>query len=85
MESDNNYTTVFLEKGKQVISSRNIGYYEDLLEERYFMRIHNSYLVNTGKIVRFVKGKRACVELEGGTTLEVSPKKREMLLAYLQL
>lgn len=85
MESDNNYTTVCLHDGRKIVSSRNIGYYEELLESKPFMRIHNSYIVNTKKIVRFTKGKSPCVELENGQIIDVAASKKEKLLSYIQM
>jgi two-component system, LytTR family, response regulator len=33
LNSDNNYTTIHLSNKQQIISSKNLGYYEDLLDE----------------------------------------------------
>lgn len=84
LQSDNNYTILHFDHHKPVVSAKNIGYYEELLEGKSFMRIHNSYLVNVKKIARFVKGKSAYVELENGVSLEVSVRKRDTLLRLLQ-
>lgn len=85
MKSSNNYTTLFFETGKQMVSSRNIGYYEELLEEHHFYRVHNSYLVNLKKVERFIKSKNGLIEIEGGKTIEVSARRKETLLEKLNL
>jgi two-component system LytT family response regulator len=85
MKSSNNYTTLFFETRQQMISSRNIGYYEELLEEHHFYRVHNSYLVNLKKVERFIKSKNGLIEIEGGKTIEVSARRKETLLEKLNL
>jgi two-component system LytT family response regulator len=85
LKSDNNYTTIHLSTGEQVLSSRNIGYYEDILDTSNFYRIHNSYIVNLRKIVKFIKGKSGYIEMENGLRLEVSLRRRNTLLELLGL
>lgn len=85
MKSSNNYTTLFFETRQEMISSRNIGYYEELLEEHHFYRVHNSYLVNLKKVERFIKCKNGLIEIEGGKTIEVSTRRKETLLEKLNL
>jgi two-component system LytT family response regulator len=85
LESDNNYTTLHLEGKQHLVSSKNIGYYEDLLASLHFFRIHNSYLVNVKKIDRFLKGKNGSVQLENGVVLDVSGRRKDDLLNLLKL
>lgn len=82
-ESDNNYSTIYLENNERIVSSKNIGYYEDLLMDNHFFRINNSNLINLKKVNRFIKGKTGSVELESGKTLPVSASKKETLLKLL--
>ena len=85
MESDNNYTTIYLENKESILSSKNIGYYEDILSGMNFFRIHNSFLVNLKKIERFIKGKNGSVQLENGVVIEVSVRRKDELLNILHL
>ncbi len=85
LQSDNNYTTIHLDNNQQLVSSKNIGYYEELLEGNDFFRIHNSYLVNLKKIERFIKGKSGSVVIEGGITLDVSMRRKENLFERMNL
>lgn len=85
LESDNNYSTIYMENKQRLVSSKNIGYYEDLLEINNFFRINNSHLVNLKKIERFLKSKTGSVELEDGKILQVSAGKKEKLIKLLGL
>lgn len=83
LESDNNYTSIYTDHQQRLVSSKSIGYYEELLEESDFYRINNSYIVNLKKIERFIKGKTGSVVLEDGKELTVSASRREKLLKLL--
>lgn len=85
MESDNNYTTIHLEGGEKLVSSKNIGYYETLLNESGFLRISNYHLVNVKKIHRFIKTKNGLVELNNGKQLGLSTGKKVQLFHLLGL
>lgn len=85
LESDKNYTTLHQSGGLKTTSSKNIGYYEELLSANGFLRIHNSYIVNLAQVKRYIKGKTAYVELKNGSRLEVSVRRKEELFQALGL
>jgi two-component system LytT family response regulator len=45
-EADINYTTLFMLSGKKIIISRSIIRFQELLEDKCFLRVHRKYLVN---------------------------------------
>jgi two-component system LytT family response regulator len=85
MESDNNYTSIYLDDGTRLVASRNIGHYEDLLEDSGFLRVSNTNIVNLKKVLRFIKSKSGTLELENGQLIQVSSAKKEKLLRMLEL
>lgn len=86
LESDNNYTRIFAHNAKNpILSSRNIGYYEDLLGDSHFFRIHNSYIINLERIVRYIKGKTGAVELQNKVVLDVSVRRKEAFLKAVNI
>lgn len=83
-ESDEGYTTVHLVNGKPIVSSKNIKYFEDLLETRNFFRIHRSHLINLSMVKEYIKNDGGYVIMKDNTTLPVSRRKRqEFLDTYL--
>lgn len=85
LKSDNNYTTLYLQNRQPILSSKNIGYYEDILDNQSFFRVHNSYIVNITKIVKLIKGKAGYIEMENNARLEVSMRRRNALFEILGL
>ncbi|WP_051408646.1 LytTR family DNA-binding domain-containing protein [Sediminibacterium sp. C3] len=50
LESENNYTKFHLIENEQLLVSKGIYYYDELLSRNNFIRIHQSYLVNKAYI-----------------------------------
>lgn len=85
IQSDNNYSLVHTQKGEKLVSSKNIGYYEELLSDLHFFRVHNSYLINLKKIKQYVRGKSAIVMMDNGMRLDVASRRKEEFLEMLYL
>jgi two-component system, LytTR family, response regulator len=45
-QADGGCTYFYTSAGKKIVSSKSLGYYEDLLTDKNFIRVHHSYLVN---------------------------------------
>jgi two-component system LytT family response regulator len=85
MMASDSYTILYLRDKRQIISSQNLGKYEDLLcHEHPFIRIHHSTIVNLNHIHRITKGKHMTVVMQDGKTLDVSVRKKEALIALIE-
>ncbi len=84
IESENSYSFIHLSNGKKITSSKSIGYYEELLSEKSFFRIHNSFVINLDKVTRYIRGKSSRIEIANSFVLEVSVRRRDDLLKKLQ-
>ncbi|SHG65472.1 LytR/AlgR family response regulator transcription factor [Flagellimonas flava] len=82
-KADDNYTEIYLEH-KKIVVSKTLKYFEDTLKDYAFSRIHKSYLVNVGEVVKYKKGKGGSVVLSNGKELSVSASKKAGLLSYFQ-
>ncbi len=85
LESDKNYTTIYLENGKKIVASKNLGYFEETLATNGFIRTHSFYIVNLSKIKKYIKGKTGLLELSNGASIEVSAKRKNELFKSLNL
>jgi len=56
-ESDGNYSKVFMESGEQLLVSKKLKELEDLLPNRTFFRIHNSYIVHLLKVNEYLRSE----------------------------
>jgi two-component system LytT family response regulator len=50
LESESNYTILYLENNKKIVASKTLSVFEEMLEALNFMRIHRSFIINLTKI-----------------------------------
>jgi two-component system LytT family response regulator len=82
-EAEKEYTRIFLNSGKSILSSTNIGEYEFMLGESDFFRIHHSYLVHHSYIESYIKGEGGSVKLRNGNEIPVSRRRKNDFMVWL--
>jgi len=80
-KADDNYTEIYLEN-KKILVSKTLKYFEEALSPFSFARIHKSYLVNVNEVVKYRKGKGGSVVVSNGKELLVSASRKKEFLAY---
>ncbi len=78
-EADTSYTHIHTKDNKYLVS-KGIRFYEELLKDVNFFRVHNSYLVNVDHVKKYTKGKGGYVTMSNNTTIDVSTRKKEDFL-----
>lgn len=81
-ESDGNYCTIFLENKEKIFITHKLKFMEEKLQDLYFFRIHNSYLINLNKVKEFHKSEDFVV-LSNNVKLPVSRSKKSTFLDQL--
>jgi two-component system LytT family response regulator len=82
-EASSNYTTFYLTGGQKHIVSKTLKEYDELLSDRNFFRIHNTYLINIKAIKKYVKGDGGYVVMENDVSLDVSKRKKDAFLVKI--
>ncbi|MES2648167.1 MAG: LytTR family DNA-binding domain-containing protein [Bacteroidota bacterium] len=72
IEGERNYSHIHLSNGSQELSSKNLAYFEDILNDKYFFRSHRSYLLNTYHIKTLHAGHFV---LKNGLEIPISRRK----------
>lgn len=70
LQSDRNYTLIFLADGRRLLASKTLGSFEKLLPGS-FLRVHRSHLVNLDYISHLDRVGYRCI-LKDGQTIKVS-------------
>lgn len=83
-ESNGNYTSFFLNDGKSILVSRQLGEYEKLLPDADFTRIHDKYIINLSYIREYIKGSGGDVVLENGKELPVASRRKDDFLSRFE-
>lgn len=80
-----NYTEFHLANKEKIISSYTLGYYNDLLEEHNFFRVHRSYLINLSQIKMYKKGEGGVLVMNNGEEIEIARSNKENFLKIMNL
>jgi two-component system LytT family response regulator len=79
-EAVDNFTKFYLDNGSNLLICRTLKYFEDILKEHRFLRIHRSWLINPDFVMRYNKGKGGSVTMKNNQELEISPNKKKEFL-----
>ncbi len=78
LKADGKYTIVCT-KTQKITSSKNLKMFELVLPEKFFARVHHSFLVNIAEVRRFKKDD-ALLVLSDGSEIPVSKSRKELLM-----
>lgn len=65
--------------------AKPLKHIEQQLDKSLFIRVHQSYLVNINKIVKYIKGPGGYVVVENGHELKVSESRKTEVLQRLNV
>lgn len=82
IEADSNYAKFFLIDGEEILVSKHLGFYYDILKNFGFMRVHQSHLVNQKFVDRYVKRDGGYLVLTNGHQVPISRTQKENLLKW---
>lgn len=83
-KSDNSYTTFFLTDDREILVSKGMAEYVELLEDYGFYRPHQSFLVNVNHINRIDKSDGGFVIMENSAEIPISTRRKQHFLNVLQ-
>lgn len=79
-KAEGNYTEFHLQERRRKTASKNLKFFESILDSTTFVRVHKSYIVNLDEIRNYHKGKGGYLIMSEGSEVEVSSNKKEELL-----
>jgi two-component system LytT family response regulator len=83
--AEGKYTTFFLCGGKKIVSSKNLGEYEKVLEGSCFYRVHHGYIINIKYLISVIKKDGVYCELANKVTIPVSKRRQESFNKFIKL
>lgn len=84
LESDGNYTTIFTNTGHKHLSSNNLKYYEDILPEPPFFRVHQSHIVNIDFIIKILKEDSGYVVIDNNKKIPIARRRKDEFLEMIK-
>ncbi|TRX71310.1 LytTR family DNA-binding domain-containing protein [Carboxylicivirga sp. M1479] len=82
-KSNNCFTTFYLENGEEITVSCSIKKVEKLLDELFFVRIHQSFIINVNHISRVHKATVCKVLMRNGELLPISSRRKRYIMQFL--
>ena len=81
LSGEGSYTQIHLESNKIVTASKPLKYYEDLLPSDFFIRTHQSYIVNKNFIDKYLK--TGIMIMKNLSEIPVATRRKEFILDHL--
>lgn len=77
VESDSNYSYVFLQHGEKVCITKTLKQVEESLEGQPFYRVHQSHLVNLNHIIKYIKDDGGYLVMSDKTNITVARQRKD--------
>lgn len=84
ISGENNYSSFYLMDGREIVVSKTLKEFEDLLCTHQFFRAHKSYLINLNYIKKLNKGLELSVTMSNDTIIEISYRKKPVFLKIMK-
>ena len=82
-DANDNYTHFLLKNKNKIIACRTLKEIEEqLIDFPFFVRVHNSYLVNLNEVTKYVRGEGGHLIMSDGSSVNVSRSRKETLLKH---
>lgn len=83
-DAHDNFTDFYFVSKQKMMICRTLKFYEELLSESGFMRVHKSHLVNLDHVSKYKRGKGGQLTMSNGSVIDVSPNKKEELMLQFE-
>ena len=84
LEAEKNYTIFFLADRQQLVISKTMKEYEQLLENKGFFRCHQSHLVNLSYLARLDKRDGGMLVMKDQSTVPLATRRKDELMKLLE-
>lgn len=84
-ESQRNYTLFYIKGNKQILVTRTLKEFEEMLEDSGFVRVHHSHLINISYLKEFVKSDGGYAVMSDSSQVPVAVRKKDHLMKLLGL
>jgi len=78
------YVEIYLSKGRKILSSEPLKYYEKLLDGATFFKAHKSYIININTVESVDQGRGGAITLETGHQIPIATRRKTHFLKLLR-
>ena len=84
IQAEGSYSKIHLDDGRSFMMSKNLKYFEELLDDSLFFRVHHSHLINLSKISEYSTKGGDIVHLLNGDQIPISRRKKGDFLLQIK-
>jgi two-component system, LytTR family, response regulator len=84
-EAYGNYSRVILKDGSQIISSKTLKDYEQILDEDIFFRVHHSHIINIHYLKKYIRKDGYTALMKDGLSIPVATRRREAFEHFMKI
>ncbi len=83
-QAENNQTRFYLTNGDQLLASKTLKEFDELLSDYQFLRVHKTHLINVNFIERFDKLHKLLLILKDKSIVPVALRRKDEVLSRIQ-
>ena len=83
IQSESNYSRIFLKQNKVILVSKTLKHFSKILSDRLFIRTHQSHLINKSYVSSAVIKNGLSIYLIEGTRIPVSRSRKAQVISFL--
>jgi two-component system LytT family response regulator len=79
------YCFAYLNNGQKIFINKSLKYIEEMVEGLTFFRVHKSYLINTQKIKKYIKGDGGTLIMEDMKEIPIAKTKKDQFTTLMKI
>ncbi len=83
LQADGSYTRIFLEGRADMLVSKRLKDFGNILDPNYYCRVHHSSIINLNKVERYIQGEGGYVIMSNQNHVDVSRRKKEEFMRLI--
>jgi two-component system LytT family response regulator len=83
LHADGNYCSFFMQNGEKYMVSKPLKYFEEILPQNTFYRLHQSYIINVQFVKKILKEDGGYALLSNGKKIPISRRRKEGLISMM--
>lgn len=83
-KAENNYSYVFMKDGSHIFLAKSLKEIENIIQSDQFIRVHQSHLVNSIFIKKYVRAEGGYLLMTDGSQVSVSKANKDRLLTLMK-
>lgn len=82
-ESSVNYTTFYFKNDSKLMVTKTLKFYDQLLSQSGFLRVHQSHLINVSQIKEYIKSDGGYIVMNNGNHIPISARKKAEVIELI--